>query len=531
MSIRLDLLATSSGGAIERQGAKARTDKWMLEVEKALFASGQQPAPPNTIAATPSRLAADTMQVGGIFGATGAHQVANGTPDAVRQSPAHPGAPASRAVEAPREQSDAARSAVAAPAPARSLSMSSTVAAPAIAQREAVAGIVRLPASEGKLVPPLSMREPEDISEVVADSAGVVAPTSAPQITYSLPKFGTPAAAALIDPVRDVLALRDGPGDPMEAVHLDMAKTVREDAADASSPIVPPLADHAADIPVLTAQAVTTTDPAGRMAVPAWTQPRTQPNTQPLVQRQVQPQPQPQPQPRTAAGTMVQAGPAAPVGAMGRTESSAMEDPATLVESIDPALMAAMASFIPLPVHTGASVPVALAVQLPPVVGATVSPVANVVPASSTAWPQQVLRAPGFGIVQPFASAGIAVPSPIHDGPAEPAARQPGSPAKAKAHGEPYALRNMHVVEGDEGVHAWIRDAQLTPRQGQAVAQAMAAQFVQQGAVLGSLTINGRVYQQRIEPDHDDATQESDLAGVRRTTGAASEINIVKGAA
>ena len=116
--------------------------------------------------------------------------------------------------------------------------------------------------------------------------------------------------------------------------------------------------------------------------------------------------------------------------------------------------------------------------------------------------------APAVGAVHAVLAAAPAVPAHLEMGSQHfPADLKPGADDEEAAaphrtqgrrtlldSGEPYARNNLHVLAGEEGVQAWIRDADLTLRQGQAVALAMAAQFAQQGTAVASLTINGRVH-------------------------------------
>jgi hypothetical protein len=67
---------------------------------------------------------------------------------------------------------------------------------------------------------------------------------------------------------------------------------------------------------------------------------------------------------------------------------------------------------------------------------------------------------------------------------------QAGQPAAGES--EPYAPRNLHLFADAQGVHAWIRDAALSAYQARGVAQALAAEFFRQGAVLASVSLNGR---------------------------------------
>lgn len=58
--------------------------------------------------------------------------------------------------------------------------------------------------------------------------------------------------------------------------------------------------------------------------------------------------------------------------------------------------------------------------------------------------------------------------------------------------GEQYARSLLHVVRGDDGVHAWLRDASLSDVQVRKVALAVAGELAQSGAPLAELTVNGK---------------------------------------
>ena len=120
---------------------------------------------------------------------------------------------------------------------------------------------------------------------------------------------------------------------------------------------------------------------------------------------------------------------------------------------------------------------------------------------------------------------------------ADPASEEdPPAPPDAVAHRaaddlEPYQPRNLHVAPGEDGIHAWVRDAGLTLHQEGLVAQAMVAQFVRQGSAVGSVSVNGRTYAMRAEPEGDE--RESDPSSSGSSTGASAvlQYSTVKGAA
>lgn len=71
----------------------------------------------------------------------------------------------------------------------------------------------------------------------------------------------------------------------------------------------------------------------------------------------------------------------------------------------------------------------------------------------------------------------------------------PGRSARktgAMVESEPYALRQMHLFHGDEGVQAWIRDAGLSQLEVHAVAEALSNQLSGSGLRMSALMINGR---------------------------------------
>lgn len=96
-------------------------------------------------------------------------------------------------------------------------------------------------------------------------------------------------------------------------------------------------------------------------------------------------------------------------------------------------------------------------------------------------------------VVQPFApllpgafgAALEAADMPASDG----AAAGPGQDA---APGDEYAKQLLHLFHGDDGVQAYIRDAELSGAQMRAVAQALAVELGMGGQRLAGLTVNGR---------------------------------------
>lgn len=86
---------------------------------------------------------------------------------------------------------------------------------------------------------------------------------------------------------------------------------------------------------------------------------------------------------------------------------------------------------------------------------------------------------------------GLANASPQAEGMPE-APMQAGAGADEAAPGEEYSRNLLHLFHGEDGVQAYIRDAELTGAQMRAVAQALAAELGGSGTRLAALTINGR---------------------------------------
>jgi hypothetical protein len=82
--------------------------------------------------------------------------------------------------------------------------------------------------------------------------------------------------------------------------------------------------------------------------------------------------------------------------------------------------------------------------------------------------------------------------------PGETATWESSTPAAAAgaeadtAPGEEYEKQLLHLFHGDDGVHAYIRDAELTGARLRAVAQALAVELNGSGSRLSGLTVNGR---------------------------------------
>lgn len=148
-----------------------------------------------------------------------------------------------------------------------------------------------------------------------------------------------------------------------------------------------------------------------------------------------------------------------------------------------------------------------------------------------------VVSAAAVTMPQSFAAAGLSPVVAIVAGtaPAEgehqpaPAQRRVATAASMAAESEPYAPSNLHVIDSEDGIHAWVRDARMTAYQEQAVAQAMIAQFVQQGALVGSVTVNGRLIGARGDAERDEQSPGDSISEPPATT--AEPITTVRGAA
>jgi|GEM_PF-2600399 len=77
-------------------------------------------------------------------------------------------------------------------------------------------------------------------------------------------------------------------------------------------------------------------------------------------------------------------------------------------------------------------------------------------------------------------------------GEAEELAQDAAHAAPDAAEGEEYSKNLLHLFHGEDGVQAYIRDAELTGAQMRAVAQALAAELGGSGTRLAALTVNGR---------------------------------------
>ena len=57
---------------------------------------------------------------------------------------------------------------------------------------------------------------------------------------------------------------------------------------------------------------------------------------------------------------------------------------------------------------------------------------------------------------------------------------------------QPYAQRKLHLYHGTDGVHAWIRDAELAEFQARSIASALNGELNSSGLKLTALTLNGK---------------------------------------
>ena len=149
-----------------------------------------------------------------------------------------------------------------------------------------------------------------------------------------------------------------------------------------------------------------------------------------------------------------------------------------------------------------------------------------VVAAAAVTMPQTFATAAGLPPVVAIA-AGTAPAEAEHQ--SAPAPRRGAMAAGMAAESEPYAPSNLHVIDGEDGIKAWVRDARMTPYQEQAVAQAMIAQFAQQGALVGSVTVNGRLIGARGDAERDEQSPGHSTSEPPATT--AESITTVRGAA
>ncbi len=188
--------------------------------------------------------------------------------------------------------------------------------------------------------------------------------------------------------------------------------------------------------------------------------------------------------PAPAAAPAPTAGAAPGGGAVQATPDMQAASPAPLASvNVAPvAPQAAMASLATVRLAGGASQDAA------PNQNNSVRPLANL----------SALRAPG-------ANAGTAeLPNEALSLAAEEEEASAPAPAPTE-HGDDYAQKLLHVYRGADGVHAWIRDADLKQHQASAVVDAMARELANSGQRLATLTVNGkRLFTPYGEWDNDD---------------------------
>ena len=85
----------------------------------------------------------------------------------------------------------------------------------------------------------------------------------------------------------------------------------------------------------------------------------------------------------------------------------------------------------------------------------------------------------------------------------------PGTAAPDDAVGEEYSRNLLHLFHGEDGVQAYIRDAELTGAQMRSVALALAAELGGSGTRLAALTVNGRRIALAPGTDDDGRTEQS----------------------
>ncbi|HEY0588446.1 MAG TPA: hypothetical protein VGD52_20095, partial [Pseudoduganella sp.] len=71
-------------------------------------------------------------------------------------------------------------------------------------------------------------------------------------------------------------------------------------------------------------------------------------------------------------------------------------------------------------------------------------------------------------------------------------AAEASPPPPQEAAGEPFEKKLLHLYYGRDGIHAWLRDAELQAGQMRSLAQALATELGGEGRRLASLTVNGR---------------------------------------
>lgn len=152
--------------------------------------------------------------------------------------------------------------------------------------------------------------------------------------------------------------------------------------------------------------------------------------------------------------------------------------PGVLPQSLDDAGLAGAAQQAPAWMASAAA-PTGLAAQ-PAQAEAEAAPV---LPALSVAGASQL--ALGARLAGAGAEAGAA----SEPGEALPAAQPPATA------GEPFEKKLLHLYYGSDGIHAWLRDAELQAGQMRTLAQALATELGGEGKRLASLTVNGKKVQ------------------------------------
>ena len=69
---------------------------------------------------------------------------------------------------------------------------------------------------------------------------------------------------------------------------------------------------------------------------------------------------------------------------------------------------------------------------------------------------------------------------------------EPQSDSNQASNTEPYPLRQLHMIQNETGVRAWIRDAGLSQPQAYSVAQALSSELSNSGLKLNALVLNGK---------------------------------------
>ncbi|MBI1890124.1 MAG: hypothetical protein HYS18_05730 [Burkholderiales bacterium] len=134
-------------------------------------------------------------------------------------------------------------------------------------------------------------------------------------------------------------------------------------------------------------------------------------------------------------------------------------------------------------------------------------------------------------LLNAFRASGAHVDSFMTDHLGDEAMEQSGANSNAEAaqENEEYAKRQIHLYKADDGLHAWVRDAELTSAQGSMVAQALDSEFVATGVRLVSVTVNGVKVQDRLNEQEDGGNTDIFIeAGSQGSTAGLHNADIVE---